>query len=308
MVANEAPGSDEPVPDPFLSPPPSRFPRLTRIIRAYRAPLLVLAGVLTVFSGVVLDRHLVELPKSITQQDIDRAVRLSLEKKSLPSQAAKAFEAIRPSVVRVEGFDHPQASGAPPKAGVNERKPQGKSEDERTSIGTGVVITEKGAILTNLHVVNGASRIQVVFADGTESDAVVTGVDVSNDLAVLQAKIQPDDLQPATLISTADLKPGDEVIAVGFPFGFGPSVSIGVVSGLKREFHSAEGKRVLSNLIQFDAAANPGNSGGPLVNMDGQVLGIVTAILNPVQLRFFVGIAFAVPIENAATAVGVHPF
>jgi S1-C subfamily serine protease len=98
------------------------------------------------------------------------------------------------------------------------------------------------------------------------------------------------------------------VIAVGFPFGIGPSVSSGVVSGLKREFRSPEGQRLLTNLIQFDAAANPGNSGGPLVTTDGAVVGIVTAILNPGEQRVFVGIGFAVPIENAASAVGIHPF
>jgi len=125
---------------------------------------------------------------------------------------------------------------------------------------------------------------------------------------VLQAATVPDDLIPATLRSTADLAPGDAVIAVGFPFGIGPSVSAGVVSGLRREFQSPEGKRVLTNLIQFDAAANPGSSGGPLVTADGAVVGIVTAILNPNAQRVFVGIGFAVPIENAATAVGIHPF
>ena len=82
----------------------------------------------------------------------------------------------------------------------------------------------------------------------------------------------------------------------------------GVVSGLKREFRSPEGKRILTNLIQFDAAANPGNSGGPLVTMDGHVVGIVTAILNPTEARTFIGIGFAVPIENAATAAGLPPF
>jgi S1-C subfamily serine protease len=108
--------------------------------------------------------------------------------------------------------------------------------------------------------------------------------------------------------STGDLNPGDEVIAVGFPFGIGPSVSAGVVSGLKREFRSPEGQQMLANLIQFDAAANPGNSGGPLVTMDGEVVGIVTAILNPSHERFFIGIGFAVPIENAAAAAGMPPF
>ena len=130
-----------------------------------------------------------------------------------------------------------------------------------------------------------------------------------NDLAVLQAQDAcPTTCAAATLRSTGDLRPGDEVVAVGFPFGIGPSVSAGVVSGLKREFRSPEGKRVLTNLIQFDAAANPGNSGGPLVTMDGEVVGIVTAILNPTEQRIFIGIGFAVPIENAAAAVGMPPF
>ena len=129
-----------------------------------------------------------------------------------------------------------------------------------------------------------------------------------NDLAVLQALTIPDDLHAATLRSTAGLAPGDAVLAVGFPFGIGPSASQGVVSGLKREFRSPEGQRSLSNLIQFDAAANPGNSGGPLVTMDGHVVGIVTAIMNPNQQRTFIGIGFAVPIENAAAAVGMPPF
>ena len=136
----------------------------------------------------------------------------------------------------------------------------------------------------------------------------MVGAQPENDLAVLKALSLPDDLQAATMRSTADLRPGDEVVAVGHPFGIGPSVSAGVVSGLKREFRSSEGERTLTNLIQFDAAANPGNSGGPLITMDGHVVGIVTAILNPTPARTFLGIAFAVPIENAASAVGLHPF
>jgi S1-C subfamily serine protease len=108
--------------------------------------------------------------------------------------------------------------------------------------------------------------------------------------------------------STGDLALGDHVIAVGFPFGIGPSVSSGVISGLRRDYVSPEGQRLLSNLIQFDAAANPGNSGGPLVTMDGEVVGIVTAILNPTGEGVHIGIGFAVPIENAAAAVGESPF
>ena len=150
-------------------------------------------------------------------------------------------------------------------------------------MGTGVVIVDKGIILTNLHVVLGAEKIKVRFFDGMEAEATVIGVRPEHDLAVLQAKAVPDDLVSATLRSTADLAVGDHVVAVGFPFGIGPSASAGVVSGLKREYHSPEGKRILTNLIQFDAAANPGNSGGPLVTADGEVVGIVTGILNPDQ-------------------------
>jgi S1-C subfamily serine protease len=137
---------------------------------------------------------------------------------------------------------------------------------------------------------------------------VVVNVQPENDLAVLKALSLPDDLQAATMRSTSDLRPGDQVVAIGHPFGIGPSVSGGVVSGLKREFRNPEGDKTLSNLIQFDAAANPGNSGGPLVTMDGQVVGIVTAILNPSEQRTFIGIGFAVPIENAASAAGMPPF
>jgi S1-C subfamily serine protease len=104
------------------------------------------------------------------------------------------------------------------------------------------------------------------------------------------------------------LKPGDEVVAVGFPFGIGPSASAGVISGLRREYRSKEGERILTNLIQFDAAVNPGNSGGPLVTTEGEVIGIVTGLLNPTEQRVFIGIGFAVPIENAASAAGLSPF
>jgi S1-C subfamily serine protease len=229
-------------------------------------------------------------PREITKEDIRAAVRHILETQTLPSPMAKAYEVIRPSIVRVRGL------GA------------GKDKDVEKSVGTGVVIVDNGTILTNLHVVRDAKRVKVVFADGLESDATIIGMRPEHDLAVLKAQTIPDDLVPATMQSTADLRLGDQVAAVGFPFGIGPSVSAGVVSGLRREFRSPQGKRVLTNLIQFDAAVNPGNSGGPLVNAEGEVVGIVTAILNPIQQGFFVGIGFAVPIENAAAAAGVPPF
>ncbi len=253
---------------------------------------MLAAGALIALAIVYGNSALHPFPRALTQEDIDGAVMHTIETKTLPSQAARAYEAIRGSVVRVREFE----------------QAEGESEDAESGVGTGVVIVDKGIILTNLHVVSAAKRVGVIFADGTESEATIVATQPENDLAVLQAKTIPDDLAAATLRSTRDLALGDEVVTVGFPFGIGPSVTSGVVSGLRREYRSPEGKRLLTNLIQFDAAANPGSSGGPLVTMDGEVVGIVTGILNPNNQRVFIGIGFAVPIENAAAAVGISPF
>jgi S1-C subfamily serine protease len=230
-----------------------------------------------------------------TFEQIDSAMREAIKKEPLQAAAANAYEAVIDSVVRVVGE-------------YATERPDPKEGEEKKSVGSGVVIVDKGIILTNLHVVNGAARIKVTYSNGLVSEAQLINVQPENDLAVLQAASRPDELEAATMRSTGDLRPGDEVIAIGHPFGIGPSTSQGVVSGLKREFRSPEGKRVLTNLIQFDAAANPGNSGGPLVTMDGHVVGIVTAIMNPTEARTFIGIGFAVPIENAANAAGLPPF
>lgn len=273
---------------PAVAPAPgTRFlslssPRLLWTALAVMALLLALS----------LSLALRPQPRKLTQADIHAAVLKTLETAQLPSAVAKAYDTIRPSVVRVTGYG----------------KSKNGKEDVEVGVGTGVVIVDKGIILTNLHVVQGAQTIKVLFSDGLESTAHITGAQPENDLAVLQAHKIPDDMIAATMRSTGDLAPGDHVLAVGYPFGIGPSASAGVISGLKRTFRSPEGKQEMSNLIQFDAAANPGNSGGPLVTMDGEVVGIVTAILNPNQQRSFVGIAFAVPIENAASAVGLPPF
>ena len=249
-------------------------------------------GLLTVLLLFSLELGLRPQAPPLTQKNIDAAVLKTLETTVLPSPATAAYDAISPSVVRVMAYG---------------RSSSRKGEVER-GVGSGVVIVDKGIILTSLHVVQDAEVIRVVFFDGSLSRASLISVQPENDLAVLQARTIPDDLMPATLRSTADLSPGDQVMAVGFPFGIGPSASAGVVSGLNRSFRSPEGKQEINNLIQFDAAANPGNSGGPLVTMDGAVVGIVTAILNPTPARTFIGIGFAVPIENAASAVGMSPF
>ena len=257
-----------------------------------RLPLLAAGPGLAALAIVMIQWAYTAAPQDLTQKDIDEAVTRALDTVPLPSPATKAYEAVRGSIVRVRSF----AVG--PKGG----------DEIVASTGTGVVILDRGVILTNIHVVAGAKRVSLTFADGLESDAEVIGTRPEDDLAVLQAKTVPDDLRAATLQSTSGLAPGDHVTAVGFPFGIGPSVSSGVVSGLGREHRSPEGKRLLTNLIQFDAAVNPGNSGGALLNATGQVVGIVTGLMNPTEQRVFVGIGFAVPIENAAMAVGVPPF
>jgi len=276
----------------------TRRDRLRSLALRHAAPLWALGGALLAVLAMLVILSLQPRARLITQKHIDAAVRESLEKEPLPSPYAKAAEAVAPSLVRVIGLMNEHDDG-------NENAEQRAME---RSLGSGVVIVDNGTILTNLHVVWGAKKVRVRFANGHESEANVIGYQPENDLAVLKASSLPDDLQAATMRSTGDLAPGDQVVALGFPFGIGPSVSGGVVSGLKREFRDPEGKKILTNLIQFDAAANPGNSGGPLVTMDGNVVGIVTAILNPNEQRTFVGIGFAVPIENAAQAAGMPPF
>lgn len=291
----------------------------------YERTALVLGGVLIALAVMVARDALHAPAQVLTQEDIDRAVLHTLDTKPIPSRAMKAAEAVRQSVVRVHG--HPDEAPASASGSGEESKggaaksARGQSKGGRDgdpsgddmpgsggrSTGTGVVIVDDGVILTNLHVVAGSKRITVTFHDGTESEAVLVRAWPENDLAVLKARQIPDDLPAATLGSTANLRPGDEVVAVGFPFGIGPSVSAGVISGLNREFTS-KGKRVLTRLIQFDAAANPGNSGGPLVTMDGEVVGIVTAILSPNRAGTFIGIGFATTIEAAGGAVGIPPF
>ncbi len=293
-----APAAEPPAaPAAATTEPPRPRPAVAFAGRHGAALWLLTGAALAILALLVLSR-VPSLSHPITQGDIDAAVRASLEDEPLPSDAAKAYDAILPSVVRVIGLLDDKDTGDD---NVEQRAME-------RSLGSGVVIIDNGTILTSLHVVAGARRIRVIFFNGHESEATMVGAQPENDLAVLRAHSLPDDLEAATMRSTSDLRPGDHVIAVGHPFGIGPSVSYGVISGLKREFRSTEGTQTLTNLIQFDAAANPGNSGGPLVTMDGQVVGVVTAILNPSEQRTFIGIAFAVPIENAAAAAGMPPF
>ncbi|MEJ7929230.1 trypsin-like peptidase domain-containing protein [Ramlibacter sp. AN1015] len=308
--------------DEASAAPPESTRAASRSRRIRRPSSTELLWVAVLVMAMLLAWSFAERPaqRRITQEDINAAVLKTLETQQIPSEYTRAYEAIRPSVVRVVSYvKQDRVSGElaaklrkrtdkPKPLGPAQGEPQAEDGTIESGVGTGVVIVDKGIILTNLHVVAGADRIKVTFHDGLEATATLVNVQPENDLAVLQASKIPDDMIAATMRSTADLLPGDKVMAVGFPFGIGPSGSAGVVSGLKRVFRSPDGGQELGNLIQFDAAANPGNSGGPLVTMDGELVGIVTAILNPTSARTFLGIGFAVPIENAAQAAGLPPF
>jgi S1-C subfamily serine protease len=262
-------------------------------LKRHERAVVFVGGVAFALALLVARDAMRPAPHELTQEDIDNAVLYTMENKPLPSRAAKAAEVVMNSVVRVRGYDEFDEPGG---------------NEQMQGVGTGVVVIDNGTILTNLHVVSGSKRVTVTFFDGSESDVELLKTYPENDLAVIRAKKIPDDLEAATLGSTSNLRPGDEVVAIGFPFGIGPSTSAGVVSGLDRAFRSPQGKQVMTGLIQFDAAVNPGNSGGPLITMDGEVVGIVTALLNPTPARTFIGIGFAATIESAGAAVGIPPF
>lgn len=275
-------------------PPASRLEalraRLSRFYTRYHVIFLVAAMVIIALASVLIYDATRPPPQRLTQRDIDAAVERSLATATpKPSYASQAYDIILPSVVGIEAT-----------IGTTD----GKNE---TTVGTGVVVDDTGTILTCLHIVKDATEVRVTFADGTESAASIIVTQPENDLAVLRPLVVPDDVVPATLTSSATLHVGDEVVAVGNPFGITNSLSAGVVSGLGRSFRAPKAGDTLRNLIQFDAAVNPGNSGGPLVNRNGEVVGIVTALLNPTDQDVFIGIGFAIPIETAAGAAGAPP-
>jgi len=269
------------------SKPPARF---TQAMRS--KPFLLALGVLI---GGIAVWQLTAPPSeqaSLNQADVESIVMETLATKSLPARAAQVARQAIPSMVSIRTLD-----GEPPSDNLISAK--GK--------GAGFVIKDDGTILTNHHVVAGSDRILVTFADGLVSPAAVVSAQPERDLAILQPARIPDDLEPITLAASGQLAPGDLVVAIGFPFGEGPSVSSGVVSGLNRTF-SLSGRPDLEGLIQFDAAVNPGSSGGPLLNQNGEVVGVVTAILNPAPSGTFAGVGYAITMDSAANAAGIPPF
>jgi S1-C subfamily serine protease len=166
--------------------------------------------------------------------------------------------------------------------------------------GSGIVVNSQGDILTNEHVVAGASQIRVAFKDGTVVPGTVSGTDASDDLAVVHVSGAGSHLHPLALGNSDAAQIGDPVLAIGTPFGLSGTLTSGIVSGLGRSNTSPSG-RALTGMIQTDAPINPGNSGGPLLNSKGEVIGVDESIQSPVQGS--VGVGFAVPINTAKRVI-----
>jgi putative serine protease PepD len=225
-----------------------------------------------------------------TQAAIDDAVTKAEAAQGLP--VPQVYAKIEPSLVYIQ---------------VEESGDSGKSAgDNGTGLGSGVVVNADGSILTALHVVKDATTIEVVFSDGTRSAAKIESSDPDNDIATLTADTLPSVIVPAVIGSSQGVSVGDTVVAVGHPLGLIGTTTAGVVSGLDRSITETTDTK-LSGLIQFDAAVNPGSSGGPLLNSRGETIGIVVALADPSQKGFFIGIGFAVPVGAAVGGGGRGP-
>lgn len=262
-----------------------------RLRERARKSLPFLSGVLAALLGLFLYNSFFPGAKPLTQTEVNAAISSALASATpRPAFSTYVYQIIQPSLVWIEaeGVD---ASG-----------------ESSRGLGTGVIIDAFGNILTSLHVVDGAPNIRLTFADGTQSAAVIAEAQPERDIAVLQAEILPAQFLPATIGNAGALQVGDEAYVVGNPFGLYSSMSSGVISGFNRTFQPPGTAQAIEGLIQVDAAVNPGNSGGPLLNRYGHVVGIVTGIINPTDESFFVGIGFAVPIDAAAGGGGSPPY
>jgi S1-C subfamily serine protease len=271
-------------------PSPSRPGLWARTRARARRAAPFASGVLAAFVALLLYNALAPAAPPLTQRDVTDTVALMMASATPPpSYSSQVYQIIRPSLVLIQT----QTTG---------------DDDEEQGVGSGVVIDDRGDILTSLHVVADAADIQVTFADGTQSAARVTATQPENDIAVLQADQPPAQLFPATLGSPGAMRVGDEAFVVGHPLGLYGSMSAGVISGFDRSVKTSNSDQPLKGLIQIDAAVNPGNSGGPLLNRYGQVVGIVAGLINPTDQNVFAGIGFAVPINAAGGAAGLPPY
>lgn len=273
----------------------SRVEVWRRGLRRFRAHVLsaivFAAGVVAALIAVLLYSVINPGPPPLTTRDVnDTIAQVMASATPPPAFSAQVYRVIQPSLVLI------QVEGS------------GTNGEVARGVGTGVVVNDRGDILTSLHVVEGATEIKLTFADGTESGATVTAAQPENDIAVLRANRPPELLVPATLGNPNAMHIGDEVYAVGHPLGLYGSMSAGVISGFDRSFQPKTSEQRLQGLIQIDAAVNPGNSGGPLLNRDGQVIGIVAGLVNPTDQDVFIGLGFAVPITVAGSAAGLPPY
>ncbi len=265
--------------------------RLGRLRERARRTFPFVSGVLAALLALLLYNNFFPAAKPLTEKEMNDLVSSAMASATpRPAYSTEVYQIIQPSLVWIESES----------AGVN-----GK---EQTGLGTGVIIDRAGDILTSLHVVANSQSIHVTFADGTRSRAAIISSQPEKDIAVLQPGTLPQLFVPATLGNAGTLQEGDEAYVVGNPFGLYSSMSAGVISGFDRSFRPPGTNQTIEGLIQIDAAVNPGNSGGPLLNRYGQVVGIVTGIVNPTNESFFIGIGFAVPIDVAAGGAGLPPY
>ena len=272
-------------------PSEPRPQRLRRILTWLRVTGPYLAGMLSAFAALAAYNLFFPPAPPLDDQDVSSAIATAMaEATPRAAFSADVYQVIQPSLVLIQ-TDRESAA-----------------HEKGHSLGSGVVINATGAILTSLHVVDGADAIEVIFADGTKAGAVVAVAQPENDIAVLAVDKLPEVLVPAVMGNPNAMRVGDEAYAVGNPFGLYSSMSAGVISGFNRTFEAPGSERTLEGMIQIDTAVNPGNSGGPLLNRYGEVIGIVTGIANPTGDEVFIGIGFAVPITTAGGAAGAPPY
>lgn len=274
--------------------------------------------------GLAIYEYFTPPPEPLTTRDVDNIVTEVLASVTpAPAFSSVAYQAILPSIVYIKTFDAPPSTGDVARnhnsdaasnltaisysSSSHHQQGDEDPEEEDFGLGAGVIINEDGAVLTALHLVGAAGAIEVTFADGTQTTAEIIGAEPENDIAVLQPGLLPELYLPATLGNPAAVQVGDEAYAVGHPLGLVASISAGVISGLDRTYHFSHTPQDLEGLIQFDAAVNSGNSGGPLLNRYGQVIGIVTGLANPTNQGVFIGVGMAVPIDVAAGGVAGGP-